>query len=119
MTGPNLDMLIDRAPSRDWTDLAACRSHPHDWWHPEPRPDSRGQTSREQYEQARAVCRLCPVRDECLDHALAHGEAFGMWGGMTPRERSNERRRREQPRWRHGGLTSRPDPLATRLEAHR
>ena len=37
--------------------------------------------------EARAICRTCPVRTECLAHALDHRIEFGVWGGMTERER--------------------------------
>jgi WhiB family transcriptional regulator, redox-sensing transcriptional regulator len=37
--------------------------------------------------EARAICRACPVRTECLAHALDHRIEFGVWGGMTERER--------------------------------
>jgi hypothetical protein len=43
---------------------------------------------------ARAVCARCPVRTACLEYALAHGETFGIWGGLNERERRRERRRR-------------------------
>lgn len=36
---------------------------------------------------ARAVCAVCPVRHECLEHALSTGEPDGVWGGLTPGER--------------------------------
>ncbi|MDO8106427.1 WhiB family transcriptional regulator [Isoptericola sp. b441] len=36
---------------------------------------------------AREVCLRCPVRFECLVDALDHRVAFGVWGGMTERER--------------------------------
>jgi len=37
--------------------------------------------------EARGLCRACPVRTECLAHALDHRIEFGVWGGMTERER--------------------------------
>ncbi|MFC4943338.1 WhiB family transcriptional regulator [Pseudonocardia sp. GCM10023141] len=37
--------------------------------------------------EARQFCRTCPVRAECLAHALDEGIEFGVWGGMTERER--------------------------------
>ncbi len=43
---------------------------------------------REQ-QQALAVCASCPVRRECLEHAIANGEHYGIWGGT----REGERRR--------------------------
>ena len=49
------------------------------------------------YEDARAVCLSCPVREECLTHALNEKERFGMWGGLTPIERRRiERKDRRQ-----------------------
>jgi WhiB family redox-sensing transcriptional regulator len=37
--------------------------------------------------EAREFCRTCPVRTECLAHALDQRIEFGVWGGMTERER--------------------------------
>ncbi|MEV5942722.1 WhiB family transcriptional regulator [Streptomyces sp. NPDC051994] len=37
--------------------------------------------------QAKQLCFACPERLACLDYALTHGERFGIWGGMTSRER--------------------------------
>src|SRR5687767_10551603 len=49
---------------------------------------------------AKAVCngtdggKVCPVRGECLDYALARNEPFGVWGGLSERERAKVRRER-------------------------
>ncbi len=48
--------------------------------------DSSAGTSGE-YRQARALCRTCPIRLECLDYAISNDERFGVWGGLTPKER--------------------------------
>jgi WhiB family redox-sensing transcriptional regulator len=40
-----------------------------------------------------AVCAGCPVRAACLTHALTHDEPWGMWGGLTTRERAAPRLR--------------------------
>jgi WhiB family transcriptional regulator, redox-sensing transcriptional regulator len=37
--------------------------------------------------EARSFCKACPVRTECLAHALDHRIEFGVWGGTTERER--------------------------------
>src|SRR6202161_4815833 len=37
--------------------------------------------------RAKLICRGCPVRTECLADALDNGIEFGVWGGMTERER--------------------------------
>ena len=41
----------------------------------------------DRWPEARRLCRRCPVRDECLAHAVAHNEPVGIWGGLTPSER--------------------------------
>lgn len=41
---------------------------------------------------AKAVCHACLVRSECLEEALAADERFGIWGGLTERERRSARR---------------------------
>ena len=38
----------------------------------------------------RALCRRCPVAEQCLELALTEGEAFGIWGGTSERERRYE-----------------------------
>ncbi len=40
------------------------------------------------------MCGGCEVRMECLEYALRHGEKFGIWGGMSERERRRIRRQR-------------------------
>ena len=45
---------------------------------------------------ARSVCRSCVVREQCLDFSLANGEKYGIWGGLTERERRTVRRQRKQ-----------------------
>jgi WhiB family redox-sensing transcriptional regulator len=47
---------------------------------------------------AKAVCRGCRVRVECLEYALALGEKHGIWGGLSERERRRLRRRRASAR---------------------
>ncbi len=68
-----------------WQDLANCLGVDPDLFFPE-----RGASTRE----AKEVCRGCVVRPDCLEFALANGEKFGIWGGMSERERRRIRRRR-------------------------
>ena len=44
--------------------------------------------------RAKSICMACPVRTECLADALDHRIEFGVWGGMTERERRSLLRRR-------------------------
>jgi WhiB family redox-sensing transcriptional regulator len=52
--------------------------------------------------RAKVVCHGCPVRAECLADALDNRVEFGVWGGMTERERRALLRRRPEVRswWR-------------------
>ena len=68
-----------------WWDQANCLGVDPDLFFPE-----RGASTRE----AKAVCRGCVVQMDCLDYAIENSEKFGIWGGMSERERRRERRQR-------------------------
>ena len=75
-----------------WMDEAACRDYSVDLWYG---ADSERLEDREvRVEQARAVCRRCPVRQECLETAIDNREPYGVWGGHTTSERKALARRR-------------------------
>ena len=42
----------------------------------------------------KSVCAVCPVRSECLEYALERNERFGVWGGLSERERRRVRAQR-------------------------
>jgi WhiB family redox-sensing transcriptional regulator len=44
--------------------------------------------------EAKEVCSRCRVRQACLEQAIVDGERFGVWGGLTERERRRLRKRR-------------------------
>jgi WhiB family redox-sensing transcriptional regulator len=69
----------------DWKARANCMGVDPDLFFPE-----RGMSTRE----AKEVCRGCVVREDCLEYALANGEKFGIWGGLSERERRRIRRAR-------------------------
>lgn len=72
----------------DWIKHAACRGKPIEIFFIE-----RGQSSRE----AKEICNSCSVKSECLEDALdvKHEiDMFGIFGGLSPRERRKERHRR-------------------------
>jgi WhiB family redox-sensing transcriptional regulator len=68
-------------PRPNWFDQAACKGEDPGLWHPD---GLRNQTAA---AQAVAICRTCPVRTDCLEHALEHDEWLGVWGGTQPAER--------------------------------
>ncbi len=78
-------MMFDNSEDRDWQERSNCLGVDPDLFFPE-----RGASTKE----AKAVCAGCEVKLECLEYALAHGEKFGIWGGMSERERRRLRRQR-------------------------
>ncbi|MBA3654878.1 MAG: WhiB family transcriptional regulator [Actinobacteria bacterium] len=70
-----------------WRDSAACRGIDPDVFYP---------VSDEEAEAAKAICTLCPVREPCLEYALANRERDGVWGGATERERRRMIRQRRR-----------------------
>jgi len=61
-----------------WQERALCAQTDPEAFFPE-----KGGSTRE----AKRVCLTCEVRDECLEYALANDERFGIWGGLSERER--------------------------------
>lgn len=50
-------------------------------------PSGHGSDAETMIESAKNLCRHCPVRRECLAHAIRHSETEGIWGGFTMGER--------------------------------
>ncbi|WP_081631453.1 WhiB family transcriptional regulator [Nocardia sp. 348MFTsu5.1] len=70
----------------DWQRQARCRGNDSAIFFP---PNgSRGKAREELEARAKGICRQCPVRNPCRDHALASGEPYGVWGGTTAKERA-------------------------------
>nr|WP_269799846.1 MULTISPECIES: WhiB family transcriptional regulator [Pseudofrankia] len=68
----------------EWQERALCAQTDPEAFFPE-----KGGSTRE----AKRICSGCEVRAECLEYALANDERFGIWGGMSERERRKQRRR--------------------------
>lgn len=81
----------------EWHRYANCLGVDPDLFFPE-----RGASTRE----AKEVCRGCVVREQCLEFALTNGEKFGIWGGMSERERRRIRRQRAAERREGGAQTA-------------
>ncbi|CAB5065842.1 unannotated protein [freshwater metagenome] len=76
---------------KSWQMLSNCLGVDPDLFFPE-----RGASTKD----AKAVCQGCIVREDCLEYALTNREKFGIWGGLSERERRRIRRERAQARAR-------------------
>ena len=67
-----------------WMEEAKCLDADPEAFFPE-----KGGSTRE----AKRICGVCEVREECLEYALGNDERFGIWGGLSERERRRLKRR--------------------------
>ncbi|MEV7402979.1 WhiB family transcriptional regulator [Streptomyces sp. NPDC091267] len=82
----------------NWREHAECRNEDPDLFFP---IGSTG-PALVQTEDAKAVCRGCPVREECLQWALENGQDTGVWGGLGEAERRALKRRTRRQAREHG-----------------
>jgi WhiB family redox-sensing transcriptional regulator len=82
-----IDAQVDAHDDRElWRSQARCRDLGWRVFFPEPEEGP-------QSDEAKAICAECPVEPDCLQYALTAKEDYGVWGGTTPRERRQMRRR--------------------------
>lgn len=86
---PRLSLVVDgfdelfETIEDQWQERALCAQTDPEAFFPE-----KGGSTRE----AKRICLGCEVRDECLEYALANDERFGIWGGLSERERRRLKR---------------------------
>ena len=73
--------------NQTWRQHAACKGVEPDIFYP---------ATDDEAEVAKAVCAICPVRQPCLEYALASRERDGVWGGATEKERRRILRQRRK-----------------------
>lgn len=79
------------APASTWVDDAACLAHFATFF---PQQENDADT-----ERAKRICQVCPVRQACLNAAMAEEKSAetvvraGVRGGLTPAERASASRR--------------------------
>jgi WhiB family redox-sensing transcriptional regulator len=79
-----LYLLDGETAELGWQERALCAQTDPEAFFPE-----KGGSTRE----AKRVCLTCDVRNECLEYALGHDERFGIWGGLSERERRKLKKR--------------------------
>jgi WhiB family redox-sensing transcriptional regulator len=82
---PDADLPVNT----NWRDRSACREEDPDLFFP------IGNTGPAllQIEEAKAVCRRCPVMERCLQWALESSQEYGVWGGTDEDDRRRMQRR--------------------------
>ena len=81
---PLLELVESDESVLSWQERALCAQTDPEAFFPE-----KGGSTRE----AKKVCLSCNVRNDCLEYALGHDERFGIWGGMSERERRRLKKR--------------------------
>lgn len=77
--------LVPAAFLWEWQQQGSCRqANPEIFFHPD---GERGPSSQAREARAVAICRACPVILECREHALRVREPYGVWGGMSEKDR--------------------------------
>jgi WhiB family redox-sensing transcriptional regulator len=76
--------VSDADEELSWQERSLCAQTDPEAFFPE-----KGGSTRE----AKKVCVGCEVRSECLEYALANDERFGIWGGLSERERRKLKKR--------------------------
>ncbi len=84
LSGPTIKLENRESAELSWQERALCAQTDPEAFFPE-----KGGSTRD----AKRVCLSCDVRSECLEYALAHDERFGIWGGLSERERRRLKRR--------------------------
>ncbi|GAB2824619.1 hypothetical protein GCM10027022_13920 [Alpinimonas psychrophila] len=74
---------IDDNPLAWQADALCAQTDPESFF-----PEKGGST-----RDAKKICTTCEVRNDCLEYALSNDERFGIWGGLSERERRKLRRR--------------------------
>lgn len=69
--------------TQQWMSAALCAQTDAETFYPE-----KGQST----QAAKKICASCPVKVQCLEYAIVHDERFGVWGGLSERERRRYRR---------------------------
>jgi WhiB family redox-sensing transcriptional regulator len=93
----NLHAIQGDGAAMDWRHNAVCREEDPELFFP------IGNTGPAllQIEEAKAVCRRCPVMEQCLQWALETGQDAGVWGGLSEDERRAMKRRAARNRARN------------------
>jgi WhiB family redox-sensing transcriptional regulator len=88
---------LDAQEQLDWQEDASCRELSNILFFGEDVGESElERQAREAH--AKAVCQRCPVIEPCLEFSMETNQKYGIWGGLTDKERASLKRRRARAR---------------------
>jgi WhiB family transcriptional regulator, redox-sensing transcriptional regulator len=82
----NVTVKSHTGPLQEWLERAACRGEDGDVFYPPASGETRAQRQMRE-NVAKSICQSCKVRPQCLSHAVATDERYGIWGGLNDLER--------------------------------
>ncbi len=88
--------LADTIDKVDWQDEALCRGYDNIVFFGDEGESELEKQTREQ--RAKSICKTCPVLEPCLEFAMETNQKYGIWGGLTAKERASLKRRRARAR---------------------
>ncbi len=81
----------------DWQEDALCRNYDVDLFFGPDAPETELEKQTREAE-AKSICQRCPVKEPCLEFAIETNQKYGIWGGLTDKERASLKRRRARAR---------------------
>lgn len=91
-----MSLLDNTEEIMDWQDDALCREHDNVLFFGEEGESELEKQARE--GRAKTICQQCPVQEPCLEFAMETNQKYGIWGGLTDKERASLKRRRARAR---------------------
>jgi len=93
----SIQSAADTGDQLDWQEQASCRDYDNSlFFGPDQGESELEKQARE--SRAKAVCQTCPVSEPCLEFAMETNQKYGIWGGMSDKERASLKRRRARAR---------------------
>jgi WhiB family redox-sensing transcriptional regulator len=80
----------------EWQEDSLCREYPNIIFFGDEGESELEKQGRE--ARAKSICKQCPVLEPCLEFAMETNQKYGIWGGLTAKERASLKRRRARAR---------------------
>jgi WhiB family transcriptional regulator, redox-sensing transcriptional regulator len=88
--------MVESEERLEWQEDAACRQYDNVVFFGEEGESELEKQGRE--ARAKSICRTCPVQEPCLEFAMESNQKYGIWGGLSDKERASLKRRRARAR---------------------